>query len=46
MVGGFEYKLAEMGRGWSKTKGPIKLNLADSYGHFCNLNLSDSGIVN
>jgi len=29
---GFEYTLAEMGRGWSKTEGPIKLDLNDSYG--------------
>jgi hypothetical protein len=42
---GFEYSLAEMGRGWSKTSGPIKLNLADSYGQFANLHLSQSGVV-
>ena len=42
---GFEFTLAEAGRGWSKTTGPLKLNLADSYGHFCHLNLSESGIV-
>jgi hypothetical protein len=42
---GFEYSLAEMGRGWSKTSGPMKLDLADSYGQFANLHLSQSGIV-
>jgi hypothetical protein len=42
---GFEYSIAEMGRGWSKTSGPIKLDLADSYGQFANLHLSQSGIV-
>jgi hypothetical protein len=42
---GFEYSLAEMGRGWSKTSGPIKLDLADSYGQFANLHLCQSGIV-
>jgi hypothetical protein len=44
---GFEYSLAEMGRGWSKTSGriPIKLDLADSYGQFASLHLSQSGIV-
>jgi hypothetical protein len=42
---GFEYTLAEMGRGWSKTSGPIKLDLADSYGQFCELHLSQDGIV-
>jgi hypothetical protein len=46
MIGGFEYKLAEVGRGWSKTQQPISFELADSYGHFCNLNLSQSGVVN
>jgi hypothetical protein len=45
MVGGFEYKLAEIGRGWSKTTGPIAYELADSYGQFCNIHLSQSGIV-
>lgn len=42
---GFEYSLAEMGRGWSKTQGAIKLDLADSYGQFAELHLSQSGIV-
>jgi hypothetical protein len=42
---GFEYTLAEMGRGWSKTSGPITLDLADSYGQFCELHLSQDGIV-
>ena len=46
MVGGFEYKLAEVGRGWAKTQKPMTFELADSYGHFCNLNLSQSGIIN
>lgn len=45
MVGGFEYKLAEIGRGWSKTTGPIAYELADTYGQFCNIHLSQSGIV-
>jgi hypothetical protein len=45
MVGGFEYKLAEIGRGWSKTSGPIKLDLADSYGQFAEIHLSHNGIV-
>ena len=46
MPNGFEYRLAEAGRGWSKTSQPIKLDLADSYGQFAKLNLSQSGIVN
>lgn len=42
---GFEYTLAEMGRGWSKTEGPIKLELNDSYGQFAELHLCQDGIV-
>jgi hypothetical protein len=45
MIGGFEYKLAEIGRGWSKTMKPIKLEHSDTYGQFCHLHLSQSGIV-
>ena len=42
---GFEFRLAEVGRGWSKTQKPMTMDLADSYGHFCELNLSQSGVV-
>ena len=45
MVDGFEYTLAEIGRGWSKASGPIAYELADSYGQFAHLHLSQSGIV-
>jgi hypothetical protein len=45
MPNGFEYTLAEAGRGWTKTTGPIALDLADSYGHFAELHLSQSGVV-
>lgn len=45
MHDGFEYEVAEIGRGWSKTSGPIQLNLADSYGQFAHINLCQSGIV-
>jgi len=43
--GGFEYTRAEMGRGWTKTDGPIKLDLADSYGQFAELHLCQDGII-
>ena len=43
---GFEFRLAEVGRGWSDTAKPMTINLADSYGHFCELNLSQSGVIN
>ena len=42
---GFEYSIAEMGRGWTKTTGPITLNLSDSYGQFAHVHLCESGIV-
>ena len=42
---GFEYTIAEMGRGWSTTSGAIRLNLADSYGQFAHIHLCQSGIV-
>jgi hypothetical protein len=45
MVGGFEYTLAEIGRGWTKTSRPIQLELADSYGQFAEIHLCQSGVV-
>ena len=42
---GFEYTLAEMGRGWSKATGPIAYELADSYGQFAELHLCQDGII-
>ena len=45
LVGGFEYKVAEMGRGWTRTNGPIELDLADSYGQFAELHLCQDGII-
>lgn len=45
MVDGFEYELAEIGRGWSKTTAPIAMQLSDSYGQFARIHLCQSGIV-
>lgn len=45
MVDGFEYKLAEIGRGWTTTSQPIKFELTDSYGQFADIHLCQSGIV-
>lgn len=45
IVGGFEYKLAEMGRGWTKAQGPIAYDLEDTYGQFCELHLCETGII-
>ena len=41
----FEYTLAEIGRGWSKTSRPIQLELADSYAQFAEIHLCQSGVV-
>jgi len=45
IVGGFEYEQAEVGRGWTKSVQPIRMELADTYGQFAHLHLSQSGIV-
>jgi hypothetical protein len=45
MVSGFEYTLAEIGRGWTKTSHPIKFELADTYAQFAEIHLCQSGIV-
>ncbi len=42
---GFEFAVAEIGRGWSKTAGPIAFELADSYGQFARLHLNQNGMV-
>src|SRR6185437_2173241 len=42
---GFEYTLAEMGRGWTKTTGPLAIEHSDSYGQFCELHLGQDGII-
>lgn len=42
---GFEYALAEAGRGWTKASGPIKFELADSHSHFAIMHLTQSGVV-
>jgi hypothetical protein len=45
MVDGFEYTLAEIGRGWTKVSHPIKFELADSYAQFAEIRLCQDGIV-
>ena len=42
---GFEYTIAEVGRGWTKASSPMRIELADSYGQFANIHLSQSGVV-
>ncbi|MGA7490826.1 MAG: DUF1326 domain-containing protein [Xanthobacteraceae bacterium] len=45
IVDGFEYVQAEIGRGWSNATAPIPIELADTYGQFAHIHLSQSGIV-
>jgi hypothetical protein len=45
IVNGFEYSLAEIGRGWTKVSRPIPITLTDSYAQFANIHLCQSGIV-
>jgi len=42
---GFEYTLAEMGSGTSKSSGNIALELTNSYGQFADIHLGSRGIV-
>ena len=42
---GFEYTVAEMGSGSSKTYGRIELDLNDSYGQFNILHMNQDGVI-
>lgn len=42
---GFEYEVAEIGSGTTKTQGHIKLDLKASYGQFAHLHLNNDGVV-
>ncbi len=42
---GFEYRLAEIGSGRTKTTGQIKLDLTNTYGQFARIHLSHAGVV-
>lgn len=42
---GFEYSIAEVGRGWTKAQRPFPIALNDSYAQFAHVNLCQSGIV-
>jgi hypothetical protein len=45
MLDGFEYTLAEIGRGWTKVSNPIQFELADSYAQFAEIHLCQDGII-
>jgi len=42
---GFEYEIAEIGSGTTKTQGSIQLDLKASYGQFAHLHLNNKGVV-
>jgi hypothetical protein len=42
---GFEYEIAEIGSGTTKTQGRIQLDLRASYGQFAHLHLNNKGVV-
>jgi hypothetical protein len=42
---GFEYEVAEVGSGTTKTQGNVKLDLKASYGQFAHLHLNNHGVV-
>jgi hypothetical protein len=45
LVGGFEYEIAEIGSGTTKTMGPIALKLDKTYAQFAHIHLNNNGIV-
>lgn len=45
MPKGFEFTAAEVGRGWAKTQGAIRLDLSDSHAHFATLDITGTGVV-
>jgi hypothetical protein len=42
---GFEYDIAEIGRGWAETQGALRISLADSHAQFAHLHMTESGVV-
>ena len=42
---GFEYSLAEAGRGWATVTGPIRFDLSDSHAHFVNMHICSNGVI-
>lgn len=43
--GAFEYDVAEVARGWTKTSGPIALDLADSHAHLHEMHFDQNGLI-
>ena len=42
---GFEYTVADVGSASSKTQGPVRVELKDTYGQFARLHLNSHGVV-
>ncbi len=42
---GFEYEIAEIGSGTSRSRGRVAVELADSYAQFAHLHLNNHGVV-
>jgi hypothetical protein len=42
---GFEYTVADIGSASSTTKGPVKIEMKDTYGQFARLHLNNHGVV-
>ena len=42
---GFEYEVADIGRGTSRSSGPMVVDLRDTYGQFANIHLNSHGVV-
>ena len=42
---GFEYAVAEIGSASSRTRGPVRVEMTDTYGQFARLHLNNHGVV-
>jgi hypothetical protein len=42
---GFEYSVAEVGRGYGRTQGAVALTLEDTHAHFAALHMTQDGVV-
>ena len=42
---GFEYTMAEIGAGTSKSLGGVKIEMNDTYGQFCMLHMNQNGVI-
>ena len=42
---GFEYAVAEIASGSTSTRGPVNIEMEDSWGMFCQLHLNQHGVV-